>query len=146
MSHLNIFSSNFTHFLCVQKFRTKINSLSYEARLIRKYEGQVDKATEIYSKKISNSQKLESVIKQDLEDCVYHASFVKSKLREHRTDIIRQEQRATLLAYAFYRNRSYKSVERCAKTEPNVKRIVEILKSVAECYVSANKVNSWLDA
>ena len=57
------------------------------------------------------------------------ASSTRTSLREHRVGIVRREQRASLLAYAFLRGRQYLDVERGAKSPPSHARVAKIAKS-----------------
>lgn len=50
------------------------------------------------------------------------------ELREHRIGIVRSEQRHTLIAYAFIRGRSYKSVEPKSFNSPSLDKIWTMVK------------------
>lgn len=68
--------------------------------------------------------------------------IVRESLFDHRVNIVRREQRYTLLAYAYYRGRSYKDVEQNCKNPPNIKTINRILKSLTG--KAAEDLDSWL--
>jgi hypothetical protein len=93
------------------KFRVKINSLAEEARIIRKEEKR----------------------------CGSRDSD-RGSLRFHRTGIVRSEQRATLLAYAFMRGVPYSAVERNARPV-EAKAIERICKSLSWQTVD---VSNWI--
>lgn len=88
--------------LTLAKFRVKIKSLAEEARIIRKEEKRA-----------------------------HGLDYVPGSLRQHRVWNVRNEQRATLLAYAFYRGKPYSLVEQKASKEFPTKRVEEILWSIA---------------
>lgn len=96
--------------------RVKIKYLSEEARIIR------------------------------FEECRTKNSFIKENLRDHRLDIVRYEQRHSLLAYAFIRNVPYKVVENKAEQKPNVKKIIKILANHAPYLENPEKaLIEWLN-
>ncbi len=88
------------------KFRVKIKSLAEEARIIR----------------------------QEERRCVgQNRASDRGVLRGHRVGVLREEQRATLLAYAFVRCVPYRVVESTAKPidELVLGRIMRIINSLA---------------
>jgi hypothetical protein len=97
----------------VGKFRVKIKSLAAEARIIKHEEARRHKH-----------------------------GWVPACLRNHRIYDVRNEQRATLLAYALYRGLAYTDVERGSKKDIPTTRIAQILKSLGG--VSDVDVSKWV--
>jgi hypothetical protein len=101
------------------KFRVKIRSLTEEARIIR----------------------------QEERRCIgQERASDRGVLRGHRVGIVREEQRATLLAYAFVRGVPYRAVEWTAKPldEAVIGRIMRIINSLAWSYKpSLDVLRSW---
>jgi hypothetical protein len=97
------------------KFRVKINSLSAESRIIR-----VEERRCVGQKRSSD----------------------RGVLRWHRVSLLRDEQRATLLAYAFVRGVPYKVVEGKGATPSDaiIGRICEISRSLAWRRISNDDV------
>lgn len=95
----------------ISKFKVKIKSLSVESLIIKKEE---KKAKYLSTK-----------------TCLYR----------HRIDIVRREQRYTLLAYAYFRGKTYQSIEK-TKNKPSIKTINRILKSLTGN--SSDSLESWL--
>lgn len=67
---------------------------------------------------------------------------VRESLHHHRVEIVKREQRYTLLAYAYYRGKKYRDVEKTCKNPPNIKTINRILKSLTGS--AAEDLNDWL--
>ena len=87
--------------LSLHTLRVKIKYLSEEARIIR------------------------------FEELKVKSSFLKNNLRNHRIDIVRYEQRHSLLAYSFLRKIPYKNIENRCDDKPNIKKIIKILANHA---------------
>lgn len=83
------------------KFRVKIRSLAEEARIIRHEERKHD-----------------------------GQSSDRGCLRHHRITVVRSEQRATLLAYAWCRRIPYSVVESVNSSAPDMKSVQRICKSL----------------
>lgn len=84
------------------KFKVKIRSLAEEARIIRHL-----------SKKHGGKW-----------------ASTGGLLRQHNIDVVRPEQRATQLAYAFLRGVKYKAVDRDAKTSPFASSVARVCRSL----------------
>ena len=106
------------------KFRVKIKSLADEARVIRR---EVKKTKGHY-----------------WVDGDYVLGCVGDQLTSHNRNVVRVEQRHTLLAYAFYRGVPYSVVEKPSENnKPNISHICRILKSLTyNDYPSG--VQKWL--
>lgn len=97
------------------KFRVKIKSLAEEARIIRHEERRM---------KGQNND------------------GYRGELRYHRISVVRDEQRATLLAYALLRGVPYSALE--AKARPvDTKAVMRIAQSLARTAVD---VDAWVGA
>jgi hypothetical protein len=122
----NLTKDQLDHIITLSKFRVKIKSLAEESRIIRKEERK--------RRGLHHSEKW-----REYE----WKMFASDRLSQHRREVVRPEQRATLLAYAFMRGKPYSTVERPGSVAPNIKRIQDILKSLTG---SAQKydINSWL--
>lgn len=74
------------------------------------------------------------------------SGWVRSSLHVHRVCIVRDEQRHTLIAYAFYRGVPYAAVEQSCRVLPDAMRVTKIVKSLAMIYGSEviDDVRSWL--
>ena len=75
--------------------------------------------------------------------------WMRESLRRHRTEDVRREQRASLLAYAFLRGRSYAATEPKPRVPPRMGRIVELVHVFLGAGRSskqevANAVQAWL--
>ena len=99
--------------IIVAKFKVKIKSLAEEAIIIKKEEYKA--------------------FSENVRNCLYR----------HRIDVVRREQRYTLLAYAFFLGKMYSSLEKNAKTKPSVQTINRILKSLTG--KSSEELVSWLN-
>ena len=106
------------------KFRVKINSLAEEARIIRREERRCKR--------------------QD-----YDTQSMRGCLREHRVKNVREEQRATLLAYAMFRGVPYRAVEPASRKEFPAKDVLRILKSLGDWQynrTTVEDVRGWQSA
>ena len=99
------------------KFRVKINSLSEEARMIRKEE-----------------KKMVGV----------SLDRTRWELTNHRTGIVRREQRATLLAYAFFRGVPYRAIEKVGSKPVDQDALLRVLNSLAGKEQRTDKLQQWL--
>lgn len=99
--------------LVLAKFRVKIKSLAVEARIIRAEEKRC---------------------KSDSD---------RGNLRHHRITAVRDEQRWTLLAYAYVRGIPYCSVEVNSKRPVKIRHVNRILKSLAG--LVDRDVEGWID-
>ena len=81
--------------------KVKIKSLAEEAKIIRLEERKAKK---------------------------YGNKLLREGLRSHRIWDVRREARASLLAYAFLRGKSYHSIEQTVKNKPDWDRVVKIIK------------------
>jgi len=106
------------------KFRVKIRSLAEEAKIIRQQERRV------YHKE------------------AYVKAFYQACLHSHRVTNVRQESRATLLAYAFVFGRPYSSVERKTITDVPITAVVRVINSLSYCIppITAAAVTAWVKA
>jgi len=95
--------------------RIKIKYLAEEARIIRK------------------------------EEVKTKSSLVRLNLRLHRLDIVRYEQRHSLLAYAFIRGIPYKKIENKSYEPPRISKILKILANHAKHLNATEKdLINWL--
>jgi hypothetical protein len=101
------------------KFRVKIKSLAEESRIIR-----VEERRHVGPKR----------------------DFDRGVLHWHRVGVLRQEQRATYLAYALVRGVPYATVEKegAKPSDFVVRRISEICNSLAWRKVSSEDIASWM--
>lgn len=101
------------------KFRVKIKSLAEESRIIRLEERRC------------------VGVKRDYDRGVLHW---------HRVGLLRAEQRATLLAYAFVRGVPYKVIEGKAArpSDAVVKRVCEICRSLAWKSATHDDIAGWM--
>jgi hypothetical protein len=86
----------------LSKFRVKIKSLAEEAKIIRAEERRHP-----------------------------GGSWIRGSLRDHRTRVVRNEQRATLIAYAFVRRMPLGEVERHSRRPVDVGSVARIVASLA---------------
>lgn len=126
--------------------KVKVKSLAAEARIIRKEENKA-KASYRYLKN-----------KQGCEEDYRKARATWEGLQHHRKVDVRQEARASQLAYAFIRNKAFKYVE--ASTQPYVKystftyikpelnwlsgRIAKMATKYGEKKVEAEDIKKWI--
>lgn len=107
------------------KFRVKIRSLADEARIIRHEERKASK------------------LRSDVRD------ITRNSLHSHRVTVVRDEARATLLAYALLRGVPYKVVEpKTAKELPMaaIQRIVKSLGGWGYGHVQQETIKAWINA
>ena len=122
------------------KFRVKIRSLAEEARIIRHEEARALHPFSLTraARKALRHGNLSDLPSSKRLDATYRViakhgdSLIQAAagLRLHRIGILRDESRATALAYAFARGVPDTVAERGAKKEVNVKRILEIVRSM----------------
>lgn len=99
------------------ELQIKITSLQDEAKCIRrKSELVLSEIAKVKEKNLARGTEYEKT---------HYWRYV--SLRNHRTGVVRKEQQSAFLAYAFLRGKTYKEVERTTKSEPNWKRVVEIV-------------------
>jgi hypothetical protein len=99
------------------KFRVKIKSLMEESRIIRKEE-----------------KRCVGVKRDEDRGC----------LRWHRVGIVRDEQRATLLALAFLRGVPYRVIEKEGSRPVDKKAVLRILESLAWKRQQSEALDCWL--
>jgi hypothetical protein len=99
------------------KFRVKIKSLAEEARIIRLEERRC------------------VGIKRDAD---------RGCLRLHRISVVRNEQRATLLALAFLRGVPYRVIEKEGSKPVDKKAVLRILESLAWKRQQSEELDCWL--
>lgn len=97
------------------KFRVKIKSLAVEATIIR------------------------------TEANGWNLAEVKNCLRGHRVGVLREESRATLLAYAWLRGLPYRKVEDVGSKAVNCKRVAEIVKSLSWKIIDPKAIQVWTE-
>lgn len=61
---------------------------------------------------------------------------VRPRLAQHRRTVVRQAMRETLLAYAFIRGRSYRSIEANPKTAPDWAAVGKMVDKYGTCITS----------
>ncbi len=101
--------------LVKSKFRVKIKSFAEEARIIKS--------------EIKKTSKIVKAIELGVWGTFYES--VAGDLRHHYVEVVRKEQRHTLLAYAFFRGRPYKQIENKTDNPPDANKIKRILKSLS---------------
>ncbi|MDR3503029.1 MAG: hypothetical protein P4L79_10660 [Legionella sp.] len=99
--------------------RVKIKSLTEETKIIRDEE----RTAKWKAKAAAARAKQESQEK--------HTSHF-YRLHNHRTNDIRQEMRATHLAYGFLRGKSYREMERFSYTQPNWEKIEKMVEKYCD--------------
>ena len=115
--------------------KVKIKTLAEEAKIIRKEENK-QKCHILGCKSLLKTMRKEPeknypISKEDLEIRKLKAQNIHMGLKVHRKNIVRIESRATHLAYAFMREKTYISTEnknKISKELPNWKRVAEIVK------------------
>lgn len=118
------------------KFRTKIRSLAEEARIIRHEErktASIPATPDIW----------------DGTPNFYKRDSTRSILRHHRVTVVRDEARATLLAYAYLRGVPYKAVEPKANKELPTESIIRIAKSLqgwGYTRIEPHMLKAWAEA
>lgn len=120
--------------------KVKIKSLSEEARIIR-----------LEEKKATGRRKCPSKITKksphpDFYVWLYRDEQLRISLREHRIWVVRQEQRLSLLAYAFLRGKPRATVEPKCQVEPsklNVARLVERFGTVGPRDEQVKEFERW---
>lgn len=101
------------------KFRVKIRSLAEEARIIRHEEKRMGVGD------VNNS--------------------LRGMLREHRIGIVRNEQRATLLAYAYLRGKKRSDLEGPTSKAAKTSDVMRIIKSLAWMQPTKEEIDLWLN-
>ncbi len=101
------------------KFRVKIKSLAEEARIIRTEE-------------------------KKFKDNDWFSCQRRHELYWHRVWHVRNEQRSTFIAYAFFRGDSYRSIEKTAK-KVDVAKVTAILRNLARMEVTQGQIDLWLN-
>lgn len=127
--------------------KVKIKSLAAEAKIIR-HEEEKRKGPYVLTPRTNTQQQAQRYRRQPLD---YNDIYF--ELRGHRTWIVRNEARATQLAYAYIRGRRYRQIE--AKTHDNVvneyllPRIVDMVRKYGFPTLSKDVVlahlRDWLD-
>ena len=110
--------------------KIKIINLQDESKLIRR------KAESILSEIAKFKLKKPALGKEYEEKNIWR--YV--SLRNHRIYVVRKEQRSAFLAYGFIRGRAYKEVEQSTKSQPDWKRVLEIVNKFWEDGFSTEKV------
>lgn len=139
-------NSEFFHF-CVARFRIKIGHLVQEARMIKQAERRAVKQWQ--SRRQRDSKQ---VLQDNLAlDCAGSMSYSQQQLWLHRTGIVRCELRAAFLAYAMFRDKSYKSVEGKTFKPVDIRAVHRVLNSMTKrrpqdnmVYLSVD-VQNWVD-
>ena len=106
------------------KFRVKIKSLATEAKIIQREKQRRREHGYVY-----------------YEDFVQR---VADSLESHARNVVATEARHTLLAYAFFRGKPYKDVERSCRIPPDKRAIARILKSLVSWKDQTDAVDKWL--
>ncbi len=101
------------------KFKVKIKSLMEEARIIRKEENKFTGGD-------------------------WYVGIRRHELHWHRVWHVRNEQRSTFIAYAFFRGDSYRSIEKTDK-KVDVAKVTAILRNLARMEVTQGQVDLWLN-
>lgn len=96
------------------KFRVKIKSLAAESKIIRHEEKRLD-----------------------------GQSSDRGCLRHHRVSVVRNEQRSTLLAYAYLRGVPYCAVEGRSVKPIDAKAVCRIVRSLSWSQVEPEKIDEW---
>jgi len=125
------------------KFRVKIKSLAAEARIIRGEVRKLEQAactnTEYLSTLDNEPAKQAKVLRQ-----IWYSHAYAGTLANHNRSVVAKEMRATLMAYAFLRDR-WKSVD-TARPHMLAKDVARVLKSLCYRNESELTVANWLFA
>jgi hypothetical protein len=70
---------------------------------------------------------------------------LRNKLHNHRVGDVRREQRLSLLAYGFIRDRPYRSMEAKTKREPDWTRVMKLVNKFGPA-CSASELQTLFDA
>ena len=100
--------------------KVKIKSLAEEAKIIRREERKPHK---------------------DMDSCGYSAERI--GLWCHRTGIVRQEARHTLLAYGFIRGRKYWEMEASCEFPPNWDRVKKLVEKYGTNWVEGESLRAY---
>jgi len=112
------------------KLKVKSKSLAEEARIIRKEERKaLNRFNNVHATKEPNRDYWEWTTQ---EQQAYNAY---ASLHTHRTDDVRRESRATHLAIAFLKGRTYRSVERNSKDDYDKQRALLRAAKIAFKYI-----------
>jgi len=66
-------------------------------------------------------------------------------LANHRKYDVRQEQRSSLLAYAFLRGRTFEQIEGKAKSKPDLKRVANLVSKYGGPKDATKDVTEWYE-
>lgn len=99
--------------------KTKCLSLTSEAKIIRRLERQ----------RLKKARRAMELGKDKSSEYNYRVFF---GLRDHRIGDVRNEARHSNIAYGFIRGRSYNEIEKASRTQPNWKRIQELVVKYGE--------------
>lgn len=131
------------------KFRVKLKSLAAEAKIIREKERRAARHARAWYWEIDRQLKAgasPNALSKERTGMA-QATLTNEGLHGHRIGILRDEARATLLAYAFLRGVPYKATEPRAKKPVSIKRVTDISKSLAwdqGILPSAQAVLDWV--
>ena len=127
------------------KFRVKIKSLAAEARIIRQEELRTAKhilACHRYVvQQLDAPQEKCNLLEARIQ--LGLAEAVRADVHAHRVGSLRAETRATLLAYALCRNIPITVIEPNGKQSVDIKRVMEIIKSLTGRVVPPAQILDW---
>lgn len=119
----------------IKMLKVKIKSLAAEAPMIRMEE-----------RRAKGRRLAEAFVGRD--------DALREELYRHRLDVVRPEQRASLLAYAFLRGRPLATVEKKCRpgNEPDWKRVGQLVEKFGVVYTAkadkeaqADRLREWRD-
>ncbi len=99
--------------------KVKAMSLAAEAKIIRNQEKK-------------RAKQVRHALKNNYENVALYHDKVRNGLYLHRIGIVREEARATNIAYGFLRNKKYPQIESFAYSVPDWKRVEELVLKYVE--------------
>lgn len=124
----------------IKMLKVKIKSLAAEAHIIR-----------LEEKRACGRRKCPSGVHPDYKVWLHRDDVLRNSLYRHRLDVVRAEQRVSLLAYAFLRGRGLAMVEPKSKTPPDWARVAKLVEkfgvigSRAEKEAEAGILKVWIN-
>lgn len=126
------------------KFRVKIKSLAAEAAIIRQAEQKAVKHLRaVDALEAPEGEPIVSPWRQQQRLDHQEAAECLGGLHAHRVHQVRDEARATFLAYAYCRGKERMHVERKSVTPVDVKRVVAICRSLGDRLVLPMDIAEW---
>ena len=101
----------------VKMLKVKIKSLAEEARIIR-----------LEERRACGRRKAKTGVHPDYKVWVGRDDVLRESLHRHRIDVVRAEQRVSLLAYAYVRGVPFRAAEPKCATEPDWDRVRKLVE------------------